>query len=832
MLGFVRAVMRWWRRAFVSLLALLLLAAAALAIYLWRATPAHQGVLTTRGIGAAVTIERDAHGIPTIRAAGVEDAAFGLGFAHAQDRLWQLETHRRIGSGRLAEVFGRAAFDNDKFLRALGVRRAAQAQWAQLGAESQRVLEAYAAGINAWQREHMGARPPEMLLLGVPVADWTPVDSLAWAIMMAWDLDGNWSAELLRARLALTLPLARINEAMPPYPGDAPPATADYTVLLRSLKLGGALTAQAAQATHATRATLDGLLDIAPPSGVEGVGSNNWVVAGTHTTSGKPLLANDPHLKITMPALWYFARIEVAGERGFRTAGATMPGLPLVLLGQNEHIAWGFTNTGPDVQDLYFERFKPDDPMQVQTPDGWQPVASVAEDIKVKGAADENLIVRISRHGPMLSDAGGPPGEIAGLTSKAEVGLALRWTALDADTDPVAAALAINRARSADEFVEATTRLWVAPMQNMVVADRGGRIAMVSPGRVPTRKPGHDFKGLVPAPGWDARYDWDGFVPAAQTPRDVQPARGWIASANQRIHDPDYGWFLSSEWQLPYRQQRIEQLLRSRARHSIDDMAAMQADVQSAATQRLLPWLQRAQSTHVLAAAAHEALAGFSGEMSADRAAPLVFWAWSRQMTRAVFMDELGGAQTFERVLGARSFRDALEGVLERNDAWWCDDKTTAAVVETCAMLADTALTRALDELQQRFGSEVSQWRWGAAHQARSEHRPFSRIKALAPLFELRAATGGDSYTLNAGRVSVKPDAVTGELYLNEHAASMRAIYDLGDPAQSRFMHSSGQSGLPWVRQYRDFARSWARVEYLPLWPAAGAQSQRLELRP
>jgi penicillin amidase len=539
-------MLRWLRRIAVGLLALVLLAVAVAALYAWRATPQHDGELRVAGLRGTLRIERDAHDVPTIRGASVEDVAFGLGFVHAQDRLWQLETHRRIGSARLAEAFGASALDSDRFLRALGVRRAAQAQWQQSKGESRRVLEAYAAGINAWQRGHMAARPPEMLMLGLPTEDWTPVDSLAWAIMMAWDLGGNWSTELLRARLALTLPVARINELVPPYPGEAPLATADYAALFRELKLGGAL----ALAPEA----IDRLLAAAPPSGIEGVGSNNWVVAGTHTTTGRPLLANDPHLKITTPALWYFARLEVTGEGGFKMAGATLPGLPGVVLGQNEHIAWGFTNTAPDVQDLYLERFRPGDAMQVQTPTGWEAVQRVEEVIKVRGSADEMLLVRVTRHGPLISDGGGAALEIAG---EGGLGIAMRWTALDADYDPVAAGLALSRARSAAEFVDAASSLWVAPMQNMVVADREGHIAMVSPGRVPARKPDNDLKGLVPAPGWDARYDWAGFIPAGQTPRERDPARGTIATANQRIHGPDYPFFLTSEWAPPWRAQRI-----------------------------------------------------------------------------------------------------------------------------------------------------------------------------------------------------------------------------------------------------------------------------------
>jgi penicillin amidase len=225
-------------------------------------------------------------------------------------------------------------------------------------------------------------------------------------------------------------------------------------------------------------------------------------------------------------------------------------------------------------------------------------------------------------------------------------------------------------------------------------------------------------------------------------------------------------------------------------------------------------------------------LQGFDGEMRADRAAPLVFWAWARQLTRAVFMDELGGPAVYERVLGARTFRDALEGVLDRADAWWCDDKTTDGVTETCAALADLALTRALDELQARYGGDVSHWRWGDAHQARMEHRPFSRVPLLAKWFELRVPTGGDTYTVNVGRVSVKPDDTTGELYLNEHAPSLRAVYDLGDPSHSRFMHSSGQSGLPWLHTYRDFVERWQRVEYLPVWAGSDGPESVLTLTP
>lgn len=796
--------MRWLRGLIWVLLALALLLVLSAAVYTTRALPMVDGELRVPGLQQSVRVERDPFGIPTIKAANQHDLLFTLGFVHAQDRLWQLETHRRIGSGRLAEAFGEAALDSDKFLRALGVRRAAAAQWARLQGESRAAVQAYTDGINAVIATQLRVRPPEMLVLGVHPEPWDPVDSLAWSIMMAYDLGANWSTELLRLRLALRLPVARINEVLPPYPGEKPLPTADYAALFRALKL------DAGTATAGLDQALDRLLAAAPPSGIEGVGSNNWVVAGSHSTTGSPLLANDPHLKLSAPALWYFARLEAPGVK---VAGATMPGLPLVVLGQNEHLAWGFTNTGPDVQDLYIERVHPADANQVQTPDGWAPLKIYREVIKVRGKPDVTLAMRESRHGPLISDAG-VSDDLLGNKGRSSYAIAMRWTALDADADTMGVALAMNRATDVATFIEAA-KGWVAPMQNMVVADRAGHIGWIAPGRVPLRKPENDLKGLVPAPGWDARYDWGGWLATDALPHALDPERGWIATANQRVVAADYPHFLTSEWAPPYRHRRIEQLLGAKAKHSLDDLATIQADVKSLAALEMLPWLQRAKSQHPLAAAAQQALEGFDGIMAADRAAPLILWAWQRHLVQRIFADELG--PVYDRALATRTFRDALQAVLENDNAWWCDDKSTAAV-ETCAQQIDAAFGAALDELQAAQGSDVAGWSWGRAHQARSEHRPFSRVKLLARWFELRTPVGGDSFTVNVSRVLFKPDPTTGELYLDEHGPSLRALYDVADPNRSRFMHSTGQSGLFWSKWYATFVSDWAAVKYVPLW--------------
>ena len=817
--------LKWSAAALVVLLFLLGFTGAA---YWSRVLPKTDGVLEVKGIPATVIvdspsagevhIERDRYGIPSIKAASRDAALYGLGFVHAQDRLWQLETHRRISAGRLAEVFGPGALETDKFLRALGVRRAAVKQWQQLDAASKRAVESYTAGINAFIANHLRARPPEYLILGFEPEPWTAEDTMAWPIMMAWDLGGNWTTELLRMHLAMNLSgpdvLTRINRILPPYPGDQALKTRDYAALYRQLK------ADVRLGQHA--------LLHAPESGLVGVGSNNWVIAGSHTESGKPLVANDPHLKLTTPALWYFARIEVTGEQSFKVAGANMPGLPAVTLGQNERIAWGFTNTNPDVQDLYLEQIKADDPGRYRTPSGWAAFQTFNETIKVKGQAPVHMVARATRHGPVISDADSTlTREITQSLSGSRYAIAMRWTALDSDASALPAALALSRAGSVAEFIS-VAQTYVAPMQNMVVADVKGNIGMIASGRVPLRKAENDLKGLVPAPGWDARYDWAGFLDPARTPREINPARGWIATANQRIHPKTYPHYLTSEWASPERQMRIEQLLAARPKHNKASLQAIQADQLSLATQKLLPVVRRAKPSHPLSGEAVKLLAGFDGTMRAGEAAPLIFAAWAREMARAVFADELGGDEAYAAQVGRRDFRAGLESVLSSHDAAWCDDIRTPAK-ETCDELANRSLDRALAEIESAQGSTMAKWQWGRVHQARSEHRPFSKVKPLARWFELRVPTGGDNYTVNVGRYTLKGD----EPYLNEHAPSLRAIYDLANPAASGFMHSTGQSGIVLSDHFDDFVRPWAEVKDVPVWSAdrTGASPQTLVLR-
>jgi penicillin amidase len=408
-----------------------------------------------------------------------------------------------------------------------------------------------------------------------------------------------------------------------------------------------------------------------------GKGSNNWVVAGAHSASGKPLLANDPHLGLSAPAIWYFARLQapaVGSAAGLDVIGATLPGLPFVVMGRTAKAAWGFTNTAPDVQDLYLEQINPANPRQYRVPsagaskaEAWADFTNRLEIIRVKGQPDFLLDVRESRHGPVLSDAQKSHGE---LIDTRKYVIALRWSALDADNQTVLAGLRANRAQSAGELI-AAFEAYHSPMQNVVTADVAGGVAFKAVGKVPLRKPGNDIRGIAPSPGWEERYDWDGWLPYTQTPeagRAAVEARGWWSTANQRITPPAYPFFMGQDWTVPYRHDRIEQLLAATPKHDVDSMQKIQADQLSPATVRLLPFLQKTLSqpvNHPLADAARKAMAGFDGTMRAGQPAPLLFAAWADELTRGIVGGKLGEA-VFRPLYGKRHFRSTLEEVLER----------------------------------------------------------------------------------------------------------------------------------------------------------------------
>jgi penicillin amidase len=785
---------KFLKRLGIVLLLLLICLAAAFLWYRQASLPQMDGAVRLAGLAAPVDIVRDAEGIPHIYAKTSEDAYFALGFVHAQDRLWQMEMNRRIAAGRMAEVLGPGALDTDRFLRTLGVRRNAEAIYAHLADDARAALQAYARGVNAWLAQRKGPLPPEFLLTGASAPEpWEPADSIGWQTMMAWDLGGNWTQELLRMRLSQKLSLAQINQFLPPYPGDKPLETQDFTALYR--ELSGTTQQMAAVAA------------IAPPSLIEGMGSNNWVVSGKLSATGKPLLANDPHLGLAAPSVWYFAHLSAPG---LNVIGATLPGIPSVVLGHNDRIAWGFTNTAPDVQDLYIERVDPDNPARYRTPSGWAVFEARTETIKVKGQADVRITVRGTRHGPVISGAL-PIMDKAPLDAKQYV-VAFAWTALRPDDRTFQAGVRMTRAGNWKEFVDGA-RDFSTPQQNVVYADVDGNIGFIAPGRVPIRKPENDLKGLAPAPGWDARYDWDGFIPFEQLPRSFNPASQRIVTANQKIVDDSYPWFITSEWALPYRANRIEELLAARGLHDLQTFAAIQKDDISLAARELLPLVRATPALSTRSKAALVALANWNGAMVADRFEPLVFNAWMRETSRELFAGVLGEA-LMKDYWELRNVFAPMVDILKNRDgeSRWCAD--AAKPVQTCRDVLARSLEVSLADLEKRYGPDMHGWQWGRAHEAHSEHRPFGKVEWLARWFDVRVPSPGDTYTVNVGRYNLRDDK---EPFASHHAPSLRALYDLGNLENSLFISSTGQSGNVLSPLYRDLAQRWEEGRYLPM---------------
>ena len=776
----------------LGLALLLLVVTAAAAGYLWlrQSLPQTSGTIAVPGLSAPVEVIRDGNDIPHLYAKSVADAHFALGFVHAQDRLWQMDMNRRIAAGRLSEVFGPTSLETDRFLRTLGVRRVAEANFRRFDAETRAALIAYAAGVNAYLATRSGPLPPEFLALGVVPEPWAPADSVAWLKMMAWDLGGNWSTEILRLRLAQRLSAQQIAEFLPPYPGDPPLPVRDLGALYRGLEPAAAT-----------------IVAAAPPSLPEGAGSNNWVVAGTRSTSGKPLLANDPHLGLNVPAIWYFAHLSAPG---LDAIGATLPGAPMLVLGRNDRIAWGFTNTGPDVQDLYIERIDAADPMRYVTPAGTQSFAVRTETIRVKGQPDETLVVRSTRHGPVISDV----SRTAGAATPKGYAIAMQWTALSDDDLTVEAGVRLSRAANWSEFLEGAQRFH-APQQNMVYADVDGNIGFVAAGRVPIRRPDNDLYGMAPAPGWDARYDWQGFIPFDELPHAFNPPQGKVVTANDKITPSGYRYFVSSDWAAPYRAGRINQLIDAQPKHSRESFARVQADDRSALVRDLLPILLRTPATNAGAAELAAMLAHWNGNMDAGRPEPLIFGAWYRELTRRVYADELG-PELFKDYWDQRSV--FMTNVLSHPDdgdgvSRWCDDVNTPQR-ESCAFQIAAALDDANAHLRAHYGADPKAWRWGTPHFSFSRHQPFTKSALLAPLFDLKEPSDGDAYTINVGRYRIADEV---NPFASVHGASLRAIYDLADLDRSLFIHSTGQSGnrlSPW---YDAFALRWAHGEYVPM---------------
>lgn len=778
------------RRIALGLLAALLVLAGALYLFLISSLPRTDGRIDVRGLSAPVRISGDKDGVPLIEAANDDDAAFGLGFVHAQDRLFQMELMRRLGAGRLSEIFGPQAVPVDRVMRVLGLYRLAAAETAYLSPALDRALEAYAAGVNAYLATRRGALPPDFALLRFRPQPWRPADSLVWGKLIALELGGDYRDELLRAQMARTIPPGDMQVLFPAYPADALTTLSGLEQIYRRLPLARLYAALPAAVgpTHA---------------------SNSWVVDGRHSASGKPLLANDPHLPFSVPDIWYLARLRTPeGE----IAGATVAGVPFVVIGHNDRIAWGFTTTGADIEDLFVEKLDPADNTRYLAPDGSRPFATREERILVRGAKPLDLTVRSTRHGPVISDAL-PPGSAApGYV------LSLAATFLATEDKSAEALWGIDRARDWTEFRTALAD-FVGPPQNMVYADSGGTIGFIAPGLIPIRRGG--AASALPVPGWTGAYDWTGFVPFAQLPSEENPPSGRFIAANNRIVPKSYPYFIGRGWDLPNRAERIAALLDKTAMQSPQSSAAMEADTYSLMAARLVPLMTRIAPQTPEAREALRRLERWNFQMDRQKVAPLIFTAWLRGFSRAVLFGRFGDA-----VRGYWGLRpQVMEAVLTTHRDW-CK-ATRQPGEDGCAALLAVALDKAIAELRARFGPDMGEWRWGRAHIAVFDNPLYRRIPLLRGYLTPRIATSGGYDTLDRGPSTVQDDQAP---FAQRFGAGLRIVTDLAAPREARMMIVPGQSGNPLSRHFADLLRRWRDFGWLV--PGRAAAVASLDLLP
>ncbi len=778
-------------------------------VYLYEAKSSPYGIVSHSDLHDNITISFDKSDIPHIDAKSSNDAFFALGYLHARERTWQMEFNRRLASGSLSEVFGESTLGIDRFIRTLGIRNAARAQYELLPSSTKLSLQSYANGVNAGYADLGWPLPLEFLITGTKPGFWIPVDSVSWSMMMALDLGDNWSKEFTRLQLAATLPTSKIWEVLPPYPGDEPATSVDFSTLYHQAGIyRQKVDTVPSQKTSLLSPLAEKTLLSWLPSSLEGVGSNNWVIDGKHTTSGKPLLANDPHLGLTSPAIWYVAHLR---SPEMEVIGGSIPGLPGIVLGHSDQIAWGFTNTAPDVQDLFIEAIDPKNPAKYKTPTGSQSFKVRREVIMIKDQPSITMIVKETRHGPVISDVF-PPAEK--LIDTARFSLALKWTALDEHNQSIKALIDMNKADNLEEL-QSNLEHYSAPMQNVVMADVGGRIsyraAGIAPKRMKHNASSPSLMGVAPAFGWESSNDWKEYLKIDELPRIDNPPNGWIATANQKVEEDSKPYTLTSDWTMPFRYDRIAELINQKPKHDIESMMNMQKDTVSLAAKDLIPIIKNVQSNHPLALSAKNILANFSGDMRADSSAALIFNAWVDQYTRAIFASHLG--DVFESEYSKRGLRGGLLQVINKHLDDWCDQVGTEKK-ETCEELNTKAFDQSLTLLSAKYGKNPSTWRWGDAHPAISEHRPLSKVALLKKWFEVRSPASGDGYTINVGKMNFTNPS---EPFEANVAPGFRAIYDLSDLDRSMFIYQTGQSGWIQSKRFKEYSQLWSQNSYLPL---------------
>lgn len=795
---------RWLTRIATVLIVFCIATVAVLYWFFSRSIPDYSEDFTVAGINAPVEIVRDNANVPHIFGQSDNDVYFGLGMSHAQDRLWQMLLLRRTAQGRLSELFGQSTVSTDRFLRRLDLYPLSVRSVAAQDDYTREALEAYSAGVNAWLKEiNEGARgrgAPEFWLFEPNIAPWQPADSIAIGKLMALSLTDHARYEIERAQVSQLLPEARVADILPDTPGQATASLPEYASLFDAPLPTLAKIAESEKS----------FLSPIKPRGRSGA-SNVWAATPSRSAARSTLLANDPHLELTAPTIWYLARLEL--ETG-GVIGGTFPGSPTILVGRSDTLGWGLTNSYADDQDVFLEKVNPENREQVDSPTGWKTLRSRQSIIQVKDAEPIPLTLRWSDNGPILE---GSQLEVGSVTPVGHVA-SLSWTGLSDEDTSIQSLLKIMRSQSVDDALAAGED-FVATAQNLVVVDRENA-AMKVIGKLPRRAARHQTQGRLPAPGWDARNRWQGILSYSANPEYLADDGGIVGNTNNKTIDRPFPLHVSFEWGDTQRVQRWERLMQSREVHTRESFIEAQLDTVSVTARTLLPLVARdlwftgeAATEGTLERQRRRALdllAEWNGEMNEHLPEPLIYAAWMRALQDRLIRDELGPlAEKFLRpqpIFLERVFRD-IDGA-----AVWCD-VIQSAPIETCADLARLSLDDALIWIDEQYGPALESLRWGDAHQATQDHTVLGDIGWISWLVNIRQSTSGGDYTLQRGMTRGSgPNP-----FENVNGAGYRGVYDFADPDSSVFIISTGQSGHPLSRHYDDLGELWRRGEYIPM---------------
>ena len=796
---------RWLLRLFVGLIGLSLLALLIFYYFLSRSLPDYNATYRLDGISAPVEIVRNNNDVPHIFGKTDEDAFFALGFAHAQDRLWQMTMLRRTAEGRLSEIFGARTLKIDELIRRLDIYNLSLSSVAAQDAPTKAALQAYAAGVNAWigqvNKGALGRGAPEFFLFSAQIDAWAPADSIAIIKLMALQLSSHLDSEVMRAEMSMVLSPARLKDILPDDPGQAVAALPQYSQLMPGVVPGQ---------VPVRMAELD--QPLSPFHSAEFAGASNaWAAMPKRSAAGGSILANDPHLDFTAPTIWYLARLHLASGD---VIGATIPGMPLVLLGRSEKLGWGLTSSYLDDQDVVMEKINPANPLQYMTPDGPRDFVTRRTIINVKDQPPVTITLRWSESGPILPgthydlDTVTPGGAVA----------ALEWTALDGADSSMSSAMALMRAHSVDEAITAGAG-FVAPSQNLMVVDESN-IALQVIGRMPKRDAAHETQGRMPAAGWQGKNRWEGMFPYADNPSVKNPESGILGNTNNKTVDRPFPNHVSFDWGDTQRIGRWLTLMKTREVHTRDSFIEAQLDTVSPTVRNLLPligadlWFTGEAAPEGtperLRQKALALLAKWNGEENEHLPEPLIAEAWLRSLQDHLSRDEIGPLADAITHPNA----DFIERVYRNTDgaSVWCDVIQSAAV-ESCAEIARIALDDALLGLSEKYGPNIESWRWGDAHEAAHDHPVLGRVALVRYFVNIRQSTSGGDNTLMRGQTIGTGD----NPYLNVHGGGYRGVYDFADPESSVFITATGQSGHPLSRFYDDLSELWRRGEYIPM---------------